>query len=393
MKKFFFLAVAAVIALAACTKNNADTTAYQQGKVINFNTVANKATKAPITGTYYTHDLAPFGVFAYYLASGDWSTSSDNTSAASYMNDVEVRFNTSKYIWAPHDGTTFVNYYWPLQGKLTFIAYSPKAAADAEFSTEGELTLKNFEVNTTVASQVDLLYSALNANKTQNESIYTDGSGTANSNTVANGGSGEGDMGVNIKFKHALSQIIFKAQAATEVYDAGMSFKINNITVNAAKTADEMSVTNPTDVQLASAITTWTNPKTMTDFEVRGADFPNDTEATGSANFLGKTLSAAIGDPLLMIPTDFGTTTGLSNPSVTIEYTLYRMSPVLNMGKKSVTIYFDDIEDNISQWQAGMKYEYDLTIDLQKIYFNPTITADWATGGADDIDVPDDARP
>ena len=61
------------------------------------------------------------------------------------------------------------------------------------------------------------------------------------------------------------------------------------------------------------------------------------------------------------------------------------------MGSKTVTIHFDDIDDVVTDWQAGKKYEYDLTIDLQKIYFNPTIT-DWVD--AEDpqpVDVPDDA--
>lgn len=71
MKKYFIIAVAAVVALAACTKNNADKTAYEQAKVINFNTVANKATKAPISGTTYSYDAPEFGVFAWYLASGN----------------------------------------------------------------------------------------------------------------------------------------------------------------------------------------------------------------------------------------------------------------------------------------------------------------------------------
>ena len=57
MKKFFILAAAALVAIAACSKNEADTAAYEQSRVINFNTVANKATKAPISGTVYSYNL------------------------------------------------------------------------------------------------------------------------------------------------------------------------------------------------------------------------------------------------------------------------------------------------------------------------------------------------
>ena len=377
MKKFFILAAAALVAIAACSKNEADTAAYEQSRVINFNTVANKATKAPISGTVYSYDLPSFGVFASYLEKNKtWAA--NKASATRYMDDVEVSFNDTKDIWAPAS-----TYYWPLEGSLTFIAYSPKAAATATFAeATGTLTLSAFTVNTTVASQVDLLYSSVNADRTMNESYYVDGTNSKNSETA------EGDKGVNIKFKHALAQGIFKAKTADEVFDAGMSFKIDTLVVNAASTADNMTVVNPADADAAATITTWTNPKTNADFVVRSDDFPNATVATGAANFLGKTLSDPIGDALLMIPvTAFAGT----DPTVTVKYTLYRLSDALPMGSKEVTIHFDDIDDTVADWQAGKKYVYNLTIDLQKIYFNPSIT-DWVDGGSQDVDVPDDAR-
>lgn len=378
MKKFFILAAAALVAIAACSKNEADTAAYEQSRVINFNTVANKATKAPISGTVYSYDLPSFGVFASYLEKNKtWAA--NKASATRYMDDVEVSFNDTKDIWAPAS-----TYYWPLEGSLTFIAYSPKAAATAAFAeATGTLTLSAFTVNTTVADQVDLLYSSVNADRTMNESYYVDGGNSKNSETA------EGDKGVNIKFKHALAQVIFKAKTADEVFDAGMSFKIDTLVVNAASTADNMTVVNPADADAAATITTWTNPKTNANFVVRSDDFPNATVATGAANFLGKTLSDPIGDALLMIPvTAFAGT----DPTVTVKYTLYRLSDALPMGSKEVTIHFDDIDDTVGDWQAGKKYVYNLTIDLQKIYFNPSIT-DWVDGGSQDVDVPTDARP
>lgn len=377
MKKFFILAAAALVAIAACSKNEADTAAYEQSRVINFNTVANKATKAPISGTVYSYNLPSFGVFASYLEKNKtWAA--NKATATRYMDDVEVSFNDTKDIWAPAS-----TYYWPLEGSLSFIAYSPKAAATAAFAeATGTLTLSAFTVNTTVADQVDLLYSSVNADRTMNESYYVDGGNSKNSETA------EGDKGVNIKFKHALAQVIFKAKTADEVFDAGMSFKIDTLVVNAASTADNMTVVNPADADAAATITTWTNPKTNANFVVRSDDFPNATVATGAANFLGKTLSDPIGDALLMIPvTAFAGT----DPTVTVKYTLYRLSDALPMGSKEVTIHFDDIDDTVGDWQAGKKYVYNLTIDLQKIYFNPSIT-DWVDGGSQDVDVPDDAR-
>ena len=375
MKKIFALAVLAVFALASCSHNTLDPQS-QKAREINFNTVANKATRAPLTGTVYSYDCPSFGVFASYLeAEKTWAA--DKASASRYMDDVEIEFNDTKDIWAPSS-----TYYWPLEGTLSFIAYSPFDAATATFTeATGTLKLTAFTVNTTVADQVDLLYSSVNSDRTENESYYVDSDNSKNSATAEN------DKGVNIKFKHALSQIIFKAKTADDVYDSGLSFKIDTIVVNAASTADSMTVVNPAENALASAITVWTNPKTNANFVVSTTDFPNETVATGDANFLTKTLSDPIGDALLMIPvTAFAGT----DPTITIKYTLYRKSDALRMGSKEVTIHFDDIDDTVTSWQAGKKYTYNLTIDLQKIYFNPTVT-DWTDGGSQDVDVPDDA--
>jgi len=368
MKKLFFLAAAAIVALAACTKNNIDVDSIE-GRVINFNTVAGKATKAPISGTAYLSTYDSFGVFAWYLASGDWSTSAANSSAVSYMDDVEVAFDDTKDIWAPTS-----TYYWPLEGKLTFIAYSPKAAATAAFSNEGVLTLTDYTLSTTVADQVDLMYSAIAANKDQNESYYTD---TVNSKDSQ---AAEGDKGVNIQFKHALAQIIFKAKTADEVYDAGLSFKIDSIVVNAASTAASMTVTNPATDVAPAGITTWNTPGTKVNFNVRVAAFP---EAANT--YLTKTLSDPIGDALLAIPvTEFDTT----DPTITVKYSLYRLSDNQALGSKKVTVNVKDIDDIITSWQAGKKYEYDLKIDLQKIYFTPSII-DWTNGEVQGVNIPD----
>ena len=381
MKKYFILAAAALVTLAACSKNEADTEAYEQAKVINFNTVAGKATKAPITGTTYHYNYSSFGVFAWYLAEGNWNTAAANSSAVAYMgtkaetdsplaSPVEITWNEDKDIWAPN-GTT---YYWPLQGKLTFIAYSPFNAATATFSNAGVLTLTGYTLNTTVADQVDLLYSAVAADKTQNEDYYED---TANSKDSEDA---EGDKGVNIQFKHALAQIIFKAKTANEVYTAGLSFKINSIVVNAASTAASMTVTNPAVDAAPAGITTWTTPGTNVNFNVRTTDFP---EAANT--YLTTTLSDPIGDALLAIPvTEFDTT----DPTITVQYTLYRRSDNQSLGSKTVTVNVKNVDNIITAWQAGKKYEYDLTIDLQKIYFTPSII-DWTTGEIQGVNIPD----
>ena len=367
MKKFFIFAAAAIVALAACTKTEFDNTAYKKSRVINFNTVTGKATKAPITGNLFQSSNEAFGVFAYYLSSGTWASHTEDPVV--YMDDVTVSFSDSLDIWAPEE-----TYYWPLEGKLSFIAYWPQDAATASFSEDGLLALTGFTVEGTVADQIDLLYSAVAADKDQNESFYRDTVNTKDSQTAVSGGT----KGVNIQFKHALSQIVFKAKTADSVFDSNLSFKVDSIVVKAATTADSMKVTNPATSVAPAGITTWVNPKTPGDFIVSGTEFP-------ASDYLGKTLSDAIGDPLLMIPvTGFDAT----DPTITVKYTLYRTTDDQPLGSKKVTVHIKDVDDIITSWQAGKKYEYDLTIDLEKIYFTPSVI-DWdASSPAQGVNVP-----
>ena len=92
MKKLFFLAVAAVVALAACTKNEADNAAFEQSRQISFSTVAGKATRTPLSGTIYKTTDPTFGVFCYALTSGkNWTANSADGQA--YM--TRLRFPTT----------------------------------------------------------------------------------------------------------------------------------------------------------------------------------------------------------------------------------------------------------------------------------------------------------
>lgn len=373
MKKLFFLAVAAVVALAACTKNEADTTAYEQSKVINFSTFTGKATKAPfaVNDNYFPSDAGNFGVYAAYLPEGStWD--SNSASSKLYMGTSagagkEIKFNSTLYIWEPKDET----YYWPLQGNLTFFAYYPYTLANASY-TEGttSFSIGSFTVNTTVSNQVDVLVSDFSKDKTANSNQYAD-----------EGGNSDETLGVPIVFKHMLAQVVFTAAAASDVYDNGLSFKINDITVGARKTSASMTVT-------PGSAPVWAEPSALQAFDILSEDFPNATVTpVAAANWLDKTQSDEIGDALLMIPNDdFNGVDNTDNNKAaegnddeyfTVTYTLYRMNDGLAMGSKTVKLWFNDnLASPVTKWEAGKKYTYKLTIGLEKIYFAPEV-ASW----------------
>lgn len=380
MKKIFALAAVAVLALASCSNNTIDPV---NQKEINFSAVAGKATRAPITSTYFLNGNDHFGVYAYYLglnngANKAWAT--DFADASLYMGTkatgenasagVEIEYNGT--IWAPAD-----TYYWPLQGNLTFFAYWPyDALTNPAFALATKtFSAGSFTVATTVADQVDVLVSSFTADQTQNTTQYNDG--TVNSGST---------LGVPIQFNHMLSQVVFTAATAEEVFDSGLSFKVDSIIVGARGTSAGLSV-------VPGSAPTWTDPTALTAYNVRVAQFPNDATTGGvAANWLAKTQSEQIGDALLMIPNsdfygvDDDEDTAADNEYITVKYTLYRMDDGLNMGSKRVTVELKDYNNIVSNWEAGKKYTYQLTIDLEKIYFAPTVT-DWTNAAAQPVDV------
>ena len=365
MKKYFILAAAALVTLASCMKNDIDQTS-QKGREINFSTVTGKATKAPITDNYFNHNNGAFGVYAAYLATGTWSANYPTSKIYMGTNNgagVSVTYSDdSDRIWKPAS-----TYYWPLEGNLTFFAYWPYTL-DPDY-TEGtnQLNFGTFTVESTVANQVDVLVSSFAENQIQNTASYTDGSVTSAVN------------GVPIQFNHMLSQVVFTAAAATDVYSNGLSFKINNITVGARGTSASMSV-------VPGSTPSWADPTALTAYTVIDEAFPNAATTGGvAANWLTASQSAQIGGALLMIPnSDFNGVNDTDDNKeennnddeyVSVTYTLYRMNDGLAMGQKTIKFWLNDNQGTVDNWEAGKKYTYQLTIGLEKIYFAPVVSS------------------
>ena len=374
MKKYFILAAAAILTIAACSKNEVDNEAYEQSRIINFNTVTGKATTkaGPINDNYFPHDAGNFGVYAYYLASGTWSanfassklymgTADADGDAEDATAGVTVTFNNDLYIWNP----TPV-YYWPLQGTLTFFAYYPLNLNTPKFDLSAkQFSIGSFTVNHTPASQVEVLVSSFAENRNANENQYED----------ANDNSGE-NLGVPIAFNHTLSQVVFTAAAAADVYAQNLSFKVNDITVGARATSAGMTV-------VPSGTPSWTAPTGLDTFDILSSDFP-------SSGYLDDDQSEQIGESLLMIPNaDFVGGEGIADDDYfTVTYTLYRTTDNLSLGQKTVKLYFNDNKTSpVTNWEPGKRYTYQLTIGLTKIYFAPTVT-DWTDAAAQPVTVP-----
>ena len=352
MKKYFIIAAAALVALAACTKSEIDTP--KEAGQINFTAVAGKATKAPIESNYYPTDI-PFGVFCYALVDNKtWA--SNSADGQLYMNNETVSYSTSadaNGIYAP--STT---YYWPLSGSLTFIAYSPKAenvAASHNPSTK-VLTITDYAVNSAAASQQDLMYSNTNADCVETDNNKNGQYYSANNDTPSTA------KGVNIVFNHALSQVKFNVKKASGLDN--YTITVNSITFHAYNKGT-LTVTNDSPSWGSQAFLTEAAFDYNANVPAGGVVAPNNDQSF-----------AACGVANMPVPQ----TLAASTQTFTINYSLSKTvgESTVDLGSKSVTKDLYVNEQGLTAWAPNTIYNYNIVIDLKKIYFNPTIET-WAT--------------
>lgn len=338
MKKFFILAAAALVAIAACSKNEADTTAYEQSRVINFSTVSGKATKTPLSGTVYKTTDPHFGVFCYALTDGKtWAANSADGQA--YMNKIEISYNGTDKIWEPAS-----TYYWPLSGSLTFTGFSPytEASKVAYAPATKAMTVTGYVAAATTAAQTDLMWANTQKDLTDNQSTYTSESATS---TL---------KGVNMVFHHALSQVIFKVKKAAGLDDYTVT--VNSITFNAMSTGT-LTVTDDSPV--------WGAATVKAAYDSEGADVvaPNN-----SADF------AVVGNANMMVPQTLTAENPLAENDQKFVITYSLKKGGVDLGQKEVTVALKTTD--VTAWEQNKIYNYNIVIDLNKIYFNPTMV-DW----------------
>lgn len=354
MKKYLIMAAFAMLVFASCT-NNEDQSEPQE---INFSAFNFRPSRAPITGTAYTiaNGCPAFGVFAT-LVSDETKTYASSTDAerAMYMTNVMIDYNEAEAykIWAPKSGTSFIKYYWPLTGKLTFIGYTPYTISSIVSFDKSDktLTIADYSPSTTVADQYDVMYSkAGGANDLSTNGTNYDGSSK---------------KGVNIVFNHALSQIIFKAKTTVLATDA--TFKIDEIKMIDVENNGTLTVTN--DVA-TGGVDGWSLTADNT------ADFNVTTEAT--SNLTNDFVE--YGGKLLLIPQTFAST---STAQVSIKYTMTPTHSGSTPTSKTVVKSMKDIS-GLTTINANKKYIINLTISPEEILFAPSIL-EWEDGGSSDL--------
>ena len=299
MRNRVLILIAAAL-LSGCAKNVIDPM-----WAISFAPVSSKPTKAIISGTEYPTSES-FTVSAYY----------DGTSA--YFEDLTASYNSTVTYWE-----TSTSQYWPLDGSLTFNAYSPSSASGVSIASDG-VSATDYTVQTTAQMTTDLCYGS-----------YTVADCASHPDAVP------------LVFSHALSQVVFRVKAAEYYSNA-------TISLTSLSMAGICSVGDFADGA-------WENQDTEYGYTLSNTSTPltydgtHNPETTDICSFL-------------FIPQSFSANAAINvGYSITFEGgRIFENSPV--------TIA---LGGTITQWEAGKKYIYTLSIGLNNLITITASTVGW----------------
>ncbi|MBR6458250.1 MAG: fimbrillin family protein [Bacteroidales bacterium] len=138
MKKLFFFAAVAVMAITACSKTEVLNNA--QDNIITFQAANYLTQTKAVTGTEFPKTES-FGTYAWTAGTtGDY-----------FMNNVEIKYDATNSRWAP-----VTAYYWPKNQTVDFFSYYPYDLT-ATVPTVTPTTVTYTDVDFT-ANQVDIMY-------------------------------------------------------------------------------------------------------------------------------------------------------------------------------------------------------------------------------------------
>lgn len=336
MKKYIILlAVAATALFASCAKNETATVASQE---ITYKAVMHKnLTKAPIDGAYYSLSCPEFLVYAYY----NDEDSTFPTSCTTYIDGATVSPNSTDEIWESDPVA-----YWPLSGSLTFVAVTP-ATVDASYAEDDQTwTITDYEIS----GQDDVMYSiaddatALTANgKNYKPAADTDAKTT---------------KGVAIKFRHALSQVIFKAKTADD-YDDLVEFTITSLKL----------------LEMGSKATMTAEEDDACSWDI---DETDDQDVTVDEDTVDSTTAIQVNDEgLLVFPITFTADT----EQIEITYTMTYNGVDAGEATKTIDLKTADLEG----FEPGKKYVLTLILGVDEIKYAPEVI-DWVDGDSEDYE-------
>ena len=333
MKSKYLVVALSAVALVAC--NNEDVLEVNQGRGISFQVATEASTRAQATTTSTIDNFKVWGF----------------TDGKTLMNGLEVSKDGDDWTY---DGTIF----WPATD-VDFYSVSPaeNCGGTVNISKDAQ-KITNFTVNTDQNKQVDLLY-AVNKDETKEDHAAS---------------------AVNINFRHALSQIVFKAKNTNEnlkVIVKGV--KIANIKKKGDFTYPTSATTNNVASESGSITSgtqgTWGTPTEATTFsegmDANGVTLNGKVETavdltTTTGENANKTYTGALFMiPQALTPWEPSKTGALSQTNIGVYFLLN--CQILSGTNKDIQVWPSDADETFAEiavpaetltWEQGKKYVY-----------------------------------
>ena len=348
MKKIF-LALAAVAALASCSKSDIE---YEEGNVeIAFSPVTENITKTMITdtdGKFPTTES--FNVWAWYkqLPATDTNIEKwqkDQTDNQPYIVNKTFSKKVSNSAWSGKDAA----YYWPKLGSLMFAGYYPSTLAGSV-----SYTLKNSTVegeNVTVRGENKMVFTDIWQANVSTQAVgqpknYEEDIMYFNMTKVSHS-SGP----VSVIFKHALSWITVNVKKSSE---------FPKIVI------DEIKFTKVNDMGTGTVDNTVDNAEIV--WETKDTEEHNNAETVfGRNEELGTEFKTLI-EPLFIPQVMLG--------DMVIKYTIF--SSDTEFFTETYTAPLNGFKatgetENLSKWEPAKHYTYNIEIGTSEIYIAPKV--------------------
>lgn len=329
MKKIFF-ALAAVAALASCSKVEAE---YEQTGEIALAPVPKNITKSMIAGDGKGSNMAfptseEFNVWAWYkpLDAGTniekWMK--DDAEQQLYIRESTFKKKTGSESW----GGKSSPYFWPKLGSLLFAGYYPTDIAtnvDYNFdATTNEMVFSNIPQSEVSADEASYKEDIMYFNMTASSS----------------------DKGpVAVVFKHALSWITVNVKLQ-QMNPAPAKVVINEIKFTKVNNKGTGTVAGTNSI-------TWKTTGT-------------DEETILGNNVILTTTAKKLVEPLFIPQKMLG--------DLVIKYTFY--SNANEYVTETYTKALSDLKDGINTWDPAKHYVYNIEIGFDEILIDPQVT-DW----------------
>ena len=376
MKKLFYLAAFASVALVSCAENELAPQANELQPIGFASPVVTPNSRAQQEVGPSFSTTKDFNVWARYY---DNATDTYNAFAngTDYIGKAPATPITAKYdgtakTWYPMDGAN--KFYWPKNGSLTFMSYYPTDIASFVTMGANGLTITDYTVSNAVdAVQHDILFS---------DRIYDQKVDNQITATPYNG--------IQFNFHHALSAIIFNVKKGGDY--TGTTLRLHNIKLNNVASKGTFSqnledangkLTNlpPAEVSGDESTTpaAWAVSVPAT-YQLKATDDINYVltttayyTSTGSTSEPTYDADGFRNADWILLPQQLNVATPVQ---LEINYSIQHdgYAELMQVHTQNLTGF----------WEIGKRYIYNITISLDPITLAPSVDV-WVAGAGTDV--------